>query len=318
LLERATELRAGAHLEKGVTTKVRAYLVEAARKYPRNTTLAELLVRACEGLEGRGRGTSDAILRASGASTAIAAGMNAAFSSGAYEACLEMGVKSAVRTETWSFVLARQGRRDEAREELLTLGERAAAHAIVFGLAYADDAAIAHGLAASAAPYAEALARVRAGTKAPARLVWIIASWLRLALSLREDEAATALARCLPWPVAEREAYRALATYDDGDPTAALTRALDHPSEPASLEVIGLVAHAHGDLPAAATMLSMRARAGDASVRVYLKGADALARLGRRKDAESLLAMGREARPHSRALASVAGPPPRSSLQRRG
>lgn len=304
-LERATELRAGAHLERGATPKVRGFLVEAVARYPRNTVLAELLVKACEGLLGRGRGALDAIRRANNASVVVAAAMNAAFCAGAYQACIDMGEKAAIICEMWAFALARQGRLDQAREALLSFGDRVAAHAVVFGLAYADEAAIAHGLAASAAAHAEALALVRAGAKVPARLVWIITSWLALASSLREEGAAAALARSLPWPTAEREAFRALAAYDAGEPAAALARALEHPTEPSSFEVIALVAHAHGDHAAAATMATMRAKAGDAPVRLYLRGADALARLGRRQDAETLLAMGREARRHSRALATV-------------
>ncbi len=231
----------------------------------------------------------------------VAAAMNAAYSNGADAACVDLGARTGTVCETWAFAVAKQGDRDRGRKELLTFGDRVAAHAVIFGLAYDDEAAIAHALAAYSAPYAEALGLVRAGAKVPARLVWTVATWLKLALQFREDKAATALTRSLPWPTAEREAFRARLAHEIGDPTA-LSRALEHATELASFEVIGLVAHAHGDFAAAATMLRMRANAGDAPVRVYLKGADALVCLGRKQDAQVLLAQGREARPHSKAL----------------
>ncbi len=300
-VERSAELRLGALVEKGASTKARDQIAAAVKKYPRNVVLAELLVKVCEALVGRGKGAFDAIKRASDAPVVVAAAMNAAYSNGAYQPCVELGEKTGIVCETWAFAVARQGNRDRGREELLTFGDRVAAHAVIFGLAYDDEAAIAHAVAAYSAPYAEAVGLVRAGAKVPARLVWIIATWLKLALSFREEKAATALTRSLPWPIAEREAFRARLAHEVGDPTA-LARALEHATELASFEVIGLVAHAHGDFAAAATMLRMRANAGDAPVRVYLKGADALIRLGRKQDAQALLAQGREARPHSKAL----------------
>ncbi len=300
-VERALELRLGAAAEKGASNKLRDQLVTAVKRHPRNIVLAELLVKVCEGLGGRGKGAFDAIKRASDAPVVVAAAMNAAYAGGAYAACVELGEKTGILCETWAFALAKEGQRDRGRDELLTFGDRAAAHAVVFGLAYDDEVALAHAVAACSAPYAEALGLVRASGKVPARLVWILTSWLKLALSFREERAAAAITRSLPWPTAEREAFQARLAHEVGDPTA-LARALEHANELASFEVIGLVAHAHGDYAAAATMLRMRANAGDAPVRVYLKGADALLRLGRRKDAQELLDQGREARPHSRAL----------------
>ena len=121
------------------------------------------------------------------------------------------------------------------------------------------------------------------------------------------------LVGCLPWSVAERTAFCALALHDYVDPMTGLELALQQASEPAALEVIGLVAHKHGDLAAATTMLSMRARAGDAAVRVYLKAADAFARLGRGDEARAMIVLGRQARPHSvgiRAAEALYAPAP--------
>ena len=311
-LERSAELRAAALVEKSGTgptkesAKARDFLVASVKKYPQNTVLAALLVRVSESALGRGKGVSDAMKRA-GQATVVAASMNAAYQSGAHAACAELGEKTKIASEMWTFALAKLGRIDEARKELFSFGERSTLHAVVFALAYDDEAAFAHATAALSAPEVEALALVRAGTRVPARFTSFLTAWLRFAIGLREDGAATKLTKCLPWSSAEREAFRALATFHAGEPTAALTRALEHPTELAAMEVIGLVAHQHGDFAAAATMLSMRAKAGDASVRVHLKGADALLRLGRKADAAHILALGCESRPFSRALMAATG-----------
>ncbi len=311
-LERSMELRAAAMVEKAGSgqskdsVKARDFLLSAVKKYPQNTVLAELLVRLSEASLGRGRGASDAMKRA-GLATVVAASMNAAYQSGAYAACAELGDKTKVVSEMWTFALAKLGRLEEARTQLLAFGERSALHALVFGLAHGDEVALAHAATALSALELEALGLVRAGTRVPARFTPFVIAWLRLAIGLREDGAATTLASCLPWPVSEREAFRAFLTFHSGDWASALTRAMEHPTELSSMEVIGLVAHRHGDFSAAATMLSMRAKAGDASVRVHLKGAEALLRLGRRAEAAQLLALGLESRPFSRALVAATG-----------
>jgi tetratricopeptide (TPR) repeat protein len=311
-LERAIELRGGALVEKagsGVSkesTKARDFLLSAVKRYPYSIALAGLFVRASEAALGRGRGVTDAMKRA-GQATVVAASMNAAYANGAYAACAELGEKTNVVSEMWTFALAKRGRVEEARPHLVAFGERAALHAIVFGLAYDDEAAFAHAESMLSPLEVEALRLVRAGTRVPARFTCFVRGWLRLAVALREDGAATMLTRCLPWSLGEREAFRALATFHSGDPTGALPRALEHPAELASMEVIGLVAYQHGDFAGAAMMLGMRAKAGDASVRVHLKGADALVRLGRRQEAVRLLALGSESRPHSRGLMAAQG-----------
>lgn len=311
-LERSAELRAAALVEKAGSgqskdsVKARDFLVVQVKKYPQNALLAELLVRVSEALLGRGRGATDAMKRA-GQATVVAASMNAAYQSGAYAACAELGDKTKVASEMWTFALAKLGRLDEARSQLVAFGERSAPHALVFGLAHGDEAALAHAVTALSALEVEALGSLRGGMRVPARFAPFVIAWLRLAVGLREDGAATILTNALPWSVSEREAFRAWLTFHAGDWAAALTRAMEHPTELTSMEVIGLVAHRHGDYPGAAAMLSMRAKAGDASVRVHLKGADALMRLGRRAEAAQLLALGLEARPFSRALAAATG-----------
>ncbi|MDB4941433.1 MAG: hypothetical protein JWP97_967 [Labilithrix sp.] len=314
---RAADLRAAALIAKGATPKVRDAVLALAKKLPRSAALGQHLVEVCERLSGRGAGSVDAMKRAGHQPTVVAAAMNAAFRAGAYQVCADLGAKAGLASELSAFALARLGRPEEGREELLRFGDGASPFAVVFGLAYDDEAAIAHGLAAASPAHARALAQVRSGGKVAPRDVWVVRSWLELAVRVGEDGAATALTASLPWKTSEREALRALYTYNAGDEAAAMTRALEHAHELAAQEVIGLVAHAHGDWSAAATMLSMRAAAGDAAVRVYVKGADALAHLGRKTEAERLLAAGREARPHARGLGAAAAVAGRSAVAAR-
>lgn len=302
--EIATELRLGAAVEKSAnkaTAKLQAQLLRAVKRYPRNYPLADLLVKVSQELRGASKGISEAVRLAKAAPATVAAALSALFRANAFEACVSLGKQRRMRNEPWSFALAKIGQRDEARKELALMGDGSTGHRIVFALAY-DDSGLTEALALLQPIYADVAAKVLAGMKVGARATWIVTSWLATAIQMREERAVTALTAALPWPTSKREALRALLTHDEGEPLTALARALEHPLEPDALEVIGLVAYAHGDWSAAATMLAMRADAGDAPVRVYLRGADAMRRLGRPADAEALLAMGREARPGSVAL----------------
>jgi hypothetical protein len=150
---------------------------------------------------------------------------------------------------------------------------------------------------------AGAAERVLRGERVPRALGWWILAWMELAVAYRADALATRLARALPATDAESQATLALLLYEGGEPLAALEQALGCTEEPDALEVIGLVAHDKGDLAAAGALLAKRARAGDCSVRVALRGSEALGAKGQRAAAEELLAIGRASRPHARAFA---------------
>lgn len=304
----AGELRAAARaLKEPAQAKTRDHLLSVLAKLPGSALVAKHLVDTCEALEGRGKGTIDAIRRtkrvAAGATrTVTAAAMTSAFQRGADEECRAIGAASGVQSELSAFALARSGQVDRARDELLGFGESAATFAIVFGLAHDDAAAIAHGLAAATPAHRTVLDGVRAGKKVPGDLAWVLLSWLEHAVIAREDRVAGKLAASLPFAA---EGLRLVFRFEN-EPLTALREALERPTELASLEVIGLVAHGHGDFAAAATMLGTRARAGDAAVRVHLKAADAFTRLGRNEDAAAMLELGRDARPLSRSWAAPA------------
>ena len=302
-LEHAAVLRAGARLlVEPRSGKARDALLAALRAYPRNARLADMLVKACEAMEGTGKGTRAAARLAGYVPAVTAASMGAYHRGGAPDACIEIGKESGVRSEEYAFAVASMGRLDEARAELLAFGDSAELAALVFGIAHDDDELLARGLGASSAKHRDALACVREGAPVVPSSAWILRGWLERAVALRADRAVARLLASLPVPVGRRAALHALLAFDLLGPIAGLTIALGHPTELDSQEVIGLVAHRQGDWEGARSMLSLRAQRADASVRVYAKASDACARLGRAAEADRWLALGREARPHALGL----------------
>ena len=293
----AAELRAGALVESApALPKTRDALVALVKRHPASITIADLLVATCDRIGGPERGALDALKRSGNAPVVVSAAMKLLARKGLDARCAELA-RSGVRNETYPFVLARLGRREEAREAVLALPDAAVAEMIAFGLLLDDEDVLAHGLRASTPSHAAAIEAVRAGAKIAHAHAWVVRAWLRAAIAAGEGALALRLAASLP----AGDALHALFLFQAGEPMAALTLALEHASEPDALTVIGLVAHAHGDLPAAVGMLSLRART-EAPAAVYLKAADALARLGKKADAATMLAAGHDARPFSSAF----------------
>lgn len=301
--EYAAEIRAAAHLLQGRgTTKACDAIRGLLAKYPTSLYLGDLLVKAWEAALGTGKGLFEAIRRADNARVVVSAAMKALLERGSYRLCVELGEKTGVRNAMYAFALARVGRLEDAKRELLAFGDSAGVFGILFGLAHGDAEVVEQSAAVLTPAHRQAMTKIRAGQKVPAGLAWLVLELVTRAIELREDAVAERLAASIPWTAGELVAYRALATLEAGDSMKALNLALQHPQELGSMEVIGLVAQEHGDLAAAAGMLSLRAKAGDAPARVYLRGAEVLVRLGQRKEAEAMLALGRESRPHSRAF----------------
>lgn len=134
---------------------------------------------------------------------------------------------------------------------------------------------------------------------------WVVDSWLEVAVTCRADQVAAVLARSLPGSVSERASRHALFAYDAGDSTRAFAAALEHGEEADAMEVIGLVALAHGDVAAAATLLGRRSALGDAAVRVHASAATAFVELGRIEEAQEIVLRGITQRPASRTLAQM-------------
>lgn len=100
----------------------------------------------------------------------------------------------------------------------------------------------------------------------------------------------------------QRTAWAALRLYSADRLHLSLGLANEYPGEPDAMEVLGLDAYERSDWESVARYLPQRAEAGPAPVRVYLRGALALDRIGQHDKAQRLLEIGRRARPMSRVL----------------
>jgi hypothetical protein len=280
-----------------------AALLRAVKSHPDDTALADELVKMAERAGPRARAGVVAAKDARGAPAVIAAGVGAFVRQRAWAPAVKLAETHGTHNEYYAHALARVGRRDEARALLSSFGEASAPHLLLLGLEAREEATVREALELLPASAAGAAERALRGERVPRPLGWWILAWMELAIALRADALAAALARALPATASESQATLALLLYEGGEPLAALEQALGCTEEPDALEVIGLVAHDKGDLAAAGALLAKRARAGDCSVRVALRGAEALRATGQRTAAEELLAIGRASRPHARVFA---------------
>jgi tetratricopeptide (TPR) repeat protein len=298
---------AEAEAEGGNARPAYGVLVRAVKKQPEDAGLADALVKMAERLDASGRANVTAAKDASGARSVIAAGMGTFVRRRAFAHALTLGEAQDVRNEYFAQALWRCGRVEEAREVLVSFGESAAAQLLVCALEVGehggeDARAMERALAWMPPKAAEAASHVVARRRVPQELAWLVLSWMEAAIGLRSDAVAERLALSLPGTASESRATHALLRYEGGEPMDALRIALTCAEEPDACEVIGLVAHESGDMAASAAMLSRRARAGDVSVRLALRGSAALRALGDRAAAERLLELGRASRPHAPSL----------------
>jgi tetratricopeptide (TPR) repeat protein len=281
-----------------------AMLLRAVKAHPNDAVLADELVKMAERSGPRGRAGVTAAKDTRGAPAVVAAGIGAFVRQRAWTHAVTLAETHGVRNEYYAHALARVGRVDESRALLTSFGESAAEHLLLSGLEANDDAVVAQALAMLPACAAAPAKHVRAGQRVPRALGFWLLGWMELCVAYRADAMAARLASSLPATDAESRATLALLLYEGGEPMEALELALACSTEPDALEVIGLVAHDKGDLAAAGPLLAKRARAGDCSVRVALRGGAALRAIGQRAAAEEVLAIGRASRPHARSLAA--------------
>ena len=281
-----------------------AILLRAVKSHPDDAVLADELVKMAERSGPRGRASVAAIKDARGARAVIAAGIGAFVRQRAWAHAIQLGETHGVRNEYVAHALGRLGRLDESRAILFSFGESAADHLLLSALETNDEAVVTQALEMLPTRAVDAVRFVLEGKRAPRHLASFLFAWLELAIAFRADDVAARLSRSLPGTESESLATLALLLYEGGEPIQALQHALTCSHEPDALEVIGLVAHDNGDLPAAGALLSRRARAGDCSVRVALRGGAALRATGQRAAADALMAIGRTSRPHARSLAA--------------
>lgn len=299
--ERAIILKARALAALGNSREAYALLVRAVRKQPDDSALADELVKMAERIDRSSRATVMAAKDTQGARSVIAAGMGTFVRLRAWQQAVAIGERHELHNEYFAHALGRVGRTTEARDLLVGFGPSAATQLLLAGFDCNDSVSVGQALEALSPKAAVAAEHVLTERRVPEELEWILVSWIELAIALRSDAIVDRLVRSLPRPRAA-SAIHALLRYAGGEPMTALQIALTCADEPDALEVIGLVAHDNGDKTASAAMLTQRARAGDVSVRVILRGCEALRAIGKHAAAEQLLVMGRESRPHSLAL----------------
>jgi len=281
-------------------------LLRAMTSSPNDPNFGDELVKLAERSEPRSRAAVTAVRDSGGAPAVVAASIGSFVREGAWPQAVHAGDTRGVRSEYVAHALFRVGRRDEARAMLVAFGENAAVHRLLLGLETDDRTEVAEALALMPPRAADAAEHVLARTRVPPGLAFWLYGWMDVAAAHRAYDVAARLAASLPGPASRGIATLSMILYEAGEPMKALEQALKAPAEPEALEVIGFVAQERGDMQAAATLLATRARSGDCSVRLVLRGAQALRAVGRgrEREIEALIALGRESRPHASALAA--------------
>lgn len=247
---------------------------------------------------------STAILRALEAAKSpavLAGGIGCFLRARAFAAAASLGEKYGLRNEAYAWSLAHVGRQREAAEVLASFGESSATHLLLLGLALRDRAVAAQGLAWSPPAWASIADRLFKGEPLDRDAEATVNGWLAIAAEHRADDLAKTLAMALPLSLAAREARLAITVLEAGEPMRALPYALRQSDEPDARQVLGLVAYERND-PAAAPLLALRVRDGDAPVHVVLAACASLAAAGQHDEARAILHQGRAGRPHSLAL----------------
>jgi tetratricopeptide (TPR) repeat protein len=293
----AVELRAGALAEWGQRREALDVLASGARSHPNDASLADQLVRLSEEVHGSMAGALQAV-RLAGTPFVMAATVGAVVRHEEWDRAIALAERIAAASIYRAHALLRVGRTEEGVSLLEKLGAEGRRHLLLHGLEVRDrdlvDRATTLEPAAARATAFALFDGVAMGHER-AHFVW---PWVRYWLEYRGRELAIRLAYATGSPgVAGR-----LATcfYRAGLAREALVIAGAAPRDPGSLEVGALDAHARGNTPAVAQLCVDRAALGDAPVRIYRLGAEALVRLARPAEAASLLRVGKRERPFAR------------------
>jgi tetratricopeptide (TPR) repeat protein len=295
-------LRAGASWERGETGEAVARLDAAVRAHPDDAGLADAFVRREEQLHGGVAGAVEAMRRVP-CPHVIAASLGCLTRQERWAEAIELTLRWRVESPYAAHAMLRAGRRDDGLGILERLGGAGRAHALLWALEQRDDALVSRLLEGAPAVWGPVARSVAKGERVPARLAWVAWSWARIWLDVRGFDLTRRLVFSLPAPDADCAASLALLLYDAREPMRGLAMAVGHADRPDAQEMMGLLCHDRGDTDGAARFLRARAEAGEAPVRVYAKGAEALAERGRGADAREMIALGRRARPHSVLLA---------------
>lgn len=294
--------RSGALWEAGQKAEAIDTLRQGLLAYPTDGVLASLWVRYRDSLYGYRAATVDSLkeIRTSVVMSAVAGVM-------ARHAQWNSLADLAHSYDEWTpyhiHGLMHTGAREVAIDALRGLGLDGKLHLLLWGLELGDESLVDQGLKDAPPHWCLVTEHVISASTVPRGYQWVVLEWLRIWARYCGQRAFDMLTGTLQGTPDEQKARAALTLLEVDRGMDALRLALEVPREPGAQEVIGLMAYEQQDWAGAAHFLVGRAQAGNAPVKVYWRGADALRRLGKHDLARQLIAAGREARPISLLLA---------------
>lgn len=297
----AAQLRTRSLLEQGKRDEA---LRASERLFSQNSedmSLAFWYVDIVEAAAGLRTATVEAIRRY-GTTAVKAAAIGPLVRSGEWDlaASLAVSTKDLMKSKYHVAALLHAGADEAAADIAAEMGEEGSRLLLLWSVERGDLSAWSENLSGDLPESHRVLARhLREESAVPPSDMWIPLFWLRLAAELHADRAFIRLMHLLPGSDAAQAGKAARVLYETRRKQEALNLALQAPSDPDGLLVLGQVAYENHDWDAAATFLTARAGFGDAPVRAYWWGAMALRQLGRVKESQQLLEEGRKARPLS-------------------
>ncbi len=305
---RVAAFRAAAVEIEGDPKKAFAMLASAAGAWPESVYVAERLVRTAERIYSHAGKAAERALTVASTPAVLASSVGAFVRARAFAAAVQLGEEHGIISEYVAYALLLQGQEHAAEEVLAKMGEGAALHWVLHGLARGEHGtgALERGLPQCPPAYASVARRVARAKRVAPREEGILNDWLAAAVAFRADDLAERLASCLPMPDNEQRGRLALMYLEVDDIMRALALAEGAVNAAEGNELVGRLASHKGDHGAAAQLLSQRVHEGDAPVSVVAAACLALQRLGKKVEARAVLEAGRASRPHSRFLALLA------------
>jgi tetratricopeptide (TPR) repeat protein len=295
----ALHLRAWALWESGDRETALSSWLAAVREFPNDGFLADQYVRRLERLRGPVLAGIEAT-RAAPTLVVAATSVGSLVRAGDWARAVQLATRCPAQTLYTAHALLRTGRATDAIEIFRQQGEAGALSMLLWALEDRDEALAARALTGASPVWHEAASHIQRGQPVPESLHWLVWHWARTWLDFRGDAFAGRLMELGARPAHERGACCAKVLFELGRSADALDLAARSPGQPDTNEVVGLIAYGQGDFASAAAFLGRRAEVGDAPVRVYRCGADALARTGHEGAARRMWALGKDARPDSR------------------
>jgi tetratricopeptide (TPR) repeat protein len=302
----ALHLRAGALWVKGERELALAQWLEAVRSFPNDGVLADQYVRHLATHRGGVRGALEA-MRLVPTLVVAASAVGSFVRAGDWGRAGQLAASCPAQTLYTAHAFLRTGRIEEGLEVFKQQGPRGALGLVLWALERGDDDLLARALDGAPESWSAVALAVARGERPPPALDCLLWQWAGGWFEMRGDTLAARMIDLGLESDLERAGRLCVMLFELERHAEALEWAGRYPEALGAWEVSGLLAYHLGDWKVAADRLARRARAGDAPVRVYHLGAQALLRCGRDEEARQVLALGRRARPHSSAFAGAPG-----------